>query len=867
MFRTAALALSAVAIASAADSYPSGNDCTPCKDQAKEATCTIPMQVNFHASETGYFEFPVDCPGEVNPNLLLEMGKTYVFDQRHISNWYHLIGLAYKPDGAHVPVDELEPGNVPPGSGSTCDESNTCPAPMYFRNDTYTGAYNNDPTYPDLLGHEDFGLDAVEPEFFLPLGDWLGLGDMGGYKTSIRFDVETFKEDFFYFCHIHAGMSGRIKLTKGGVKVSEDNIPALTGSPYPYPVVDDFDALCGTFNLTGYEDLSANNRCPDAFLCGDDLSQYAKCVEAMDCHMMASMTTNYADTAYNNMALFCHQMIPHHQNAVNMAKSLLKLNGPDIKCQEVLGPVEEGAVIPWQCELEPLLVDIINVQNSQIIDMRDALVGMIQPEYNNCEVEFDLGDLEAVTGKRRETEERETEERQTEERELEEFESGIPCTPCEDDQDMTAICTIKTTVDMYASELGYYKFDGCAGVNPTLHLKVGKNYIFDQEDKSNWYHLVGFAYEADGAHVPVDELEPGIPPPGTTSDCAETMTCPAPMYWRGGEYQGEYSNVDVLGLTKTTGKDDFGLDAVEPEFFHPIADWESYGTYKTLLHFDNADFAQDFFYFCHVHSGMSGRVKLTDAAGVVVNTEDTPALPYDYNKVSAYDSECGTYALDDFQLTKQQGQCPSSFVCGAGTAVYPSCVDSMNCAMLDGMTSVYGGDDIGTESTNDVILFLRQMIPHHKNAVNMAKGLLKTGLSCGTGPVEEGGEVTPECYLTDISYGIVNTQNKQIQIMESIMDLMPGKPALVKDCDFKMAGTAQGGDSVDVSTTGGAGDDVSTEGDPVDDSSPEVPAEDDGTKVDPVDDVKAAAEKEKESGASKIGVFTGFLVALVTLLV
>ena len=57
---------------------------------------------------------------------------------------------------------------------------------------------------------------------------------------------------------------------------------------------------------------------------------------------------------------------------------------------------------------------------------------------------------------------------------------------------------------------GYFQIEGCDGVNPTLHLTVGKTYKFDQSDITNWYHLVGFAYEADGAHVPVDELEPGM---------------------------------------------------------------------------------------------------------------------------------------------------------------------------------------------------------------------------------------------------------------------------------------------------------------------------------------------------------------------
>ena len=41
------------------------------------------------------------------------------------------------------------------------------------------------------------------------------------------------------------------------------------------------------------------------------------------------------------------------------------------------------------------------------------------------------------------------------------------------------------------------------------------------------------------------------------------------MYYIGDEYKGIYSNnPDVVSVT--TGADDFGLDAIEPLFFHPL---------------------------------------------------------------------------------------------------------------------------------------------------------------------------------------------------------------------------------------------------------------------------------------------------------
>merc|ERR1711865_831304 len=69
-----------------------------------------------------------------------------------------------------------------------------------------------------------------------------------------------------------------------------------------------------------------------------------------------------------------------------------------------------------------------------------------------------------------------------------------------------------------------------------------------------------------------------------------------------------------------------------------------------------------------------------------------------------------------------------------------------NCNMAVGMT---------THATSEIDLFLQQMIPHHQNAVNMAKALLKTG------KVEDGDG------LDFIAREIINGQNYQIQAMKN----------------------------------------------------------------------------------------------------
>jgi len=91
--------------------------------------------------------------------------------------------------------------------------------------------------------------------------------------------------------------------------------------------------------------------------------------------------------------------------------------------------------------------------------------------------------------------------------------------------------------------------------------------------------------------------------------------------------------------------------------------------------------------------------------------------------------------------------------------------------MLNDMTVLYG--DEGKDSRmNDVILFLRNMIPHHRNAVNMARNLLISGdVDCVLeGPVEEGDSVTTACLLKPIIMAIINTQNSQIQVMQSLLE-------------------------------------------------------------------------------------------------
>lgn len=109
---------------------------------------------------------------------------------------------------------------------------------------------------------------------------------------------------------------------------------------YNYDIMEnEFDMGCGTQGFNPYQ--FSHDECLATFVCLTDdqkmegnreigqscssgdhtIADFAQCIDAMDCHMIAKVITG----AYE-ATLFVHQMVPHHQNAVNTAKALLKAN-------------------------------------------------------------------------------------------------------------------------------------------------------------------------------------------------------------------------------------------------------------------------------------------------------------------------------------------------------------------------------------------------------------------------------------------------------------------------------------------------------------------------------------------------------------
>merc|ERR1712238_458470 len=217
---------------------------------------------------------------------------------------------------------------------------------------------------------------------------------------------------------------------------------------------------------------------------------------------------------------------------------------------------------------------------------------------------------------------------------------------------------------------------------------------------------------------------------------------------------------------------------------YPFADWVDKGTFSVVApsvqnpnKVDPMD--NDFFYFCHIHAGMSGCVKILDSKKNVLSPPDVPEIPAEYYQIqSEFDAGCGTYGISAFELPNPN--CPVSFVCGAGSELenFAACFNALDCAMTSGMSNEVGSQDVHV--SDEIALFINQMIPHHQNAVNMCKTLIKQHLKCAK-LTPESAEKDIGCTMSLLCSEIINVQNHQIQTMQGIYDFKS------KSCSGKSA--------------------------------------------------------------------------------
>merc|ERR1719330_542862 len=117
--------------------------------------------------------------------------------------------------------------------------------------------------------------------------------------------------------------------------------------------------------------------CPERFVCDPgnkyNFKSFSSCIDAMNCHMLVGMTSGVSSES--ELALFVHQMIPHHQNAVNMAKALHKTG--KVECYDITLDSDD-------CKLQRIMLETMAEQNYQIQLMRGVLAAKAFPEYDQC---------------------------------------------------------------------------------------------------------------------------------------------------------------------------------------------------------------------------------------------------------------------------------------------------------------------------------------------------------------------------------------------------------------------------------------------------------------------------------------------------
>merc|ERR1740115_717772 len=303
---------------------------------------------------------------------------------------------------------------------------------------------------------------------------------------------------------------------------------------------------------------------------------------------------------------------------------------------------------------------------------------------------------------------------------------------------------------------------------------AGTEYTFDQSDASNWYHPVGFAYIAGGAHTSCKDVNM------VAGECPEL----------GGE-AGVPTTIQYYVSGAKGADGGFGLDAYEPEFFNSQDWWGEAPTrtggkaYKVTLKVPADATYTKIYYFCHIHAGMSAEIEITGstatAAKTVINaavlgseTEATALAIFtkiqtdDQKSVSTHDEACGTY---NTYAKETKSTCSNShFLCGDGAdGAYETCLGAIDCQMHHDMAvSVASG-------ASKFATFARQMIPHHQNAVSMAKALLKHHAAADYPAA--GTEDQDMDFAKGLARGIINVQNRQIQQLSSWLE---ANPALAK---------------------------------------------------------------------------------------
>ena len=267
-------------------------------------------------------------------------------------------------------------------------------------------------------------------------------------------------------------MSGRLVI-RGGPTPSLSP-PDLYSPHVPQP----FDAECGTFEAANYA-TGTSQSCGSEMLCGDGAtedSNFIRCLNAINCKMRHEMRV---DAAQDELALFMHQMIPHHANAVNMAKVLVK----EGDARRASDPHYLSR------ELKDMLHNIVNSQNYQIHQMEAYLSDLNNPRGTAL---CDVNELRASPARAVRVG-----------ASAQPLNGNDPSLPTAPQNLQDRLLYVRHQLFSNA-DAGHFIIldtressqisspDDAEDVAPTLMVVLGESYSFDQSHHTNWFHPLMF---------------------------------------------------------------------------------------------------------------------------------------------------------------------------------------------------------------------------------------------------------------------------------------------------------------------------------------------------------------------------------------
>ena len=128
------------------------------------------------------------------------------------------------------------------------------------------------------------------------------------------------------------------------------------------------------------------------------------------------------------------------------------------------------------------------------------------------------------------------------------------------------------------------------------------------------------------------------------------------------------------------------------QFFYPRAIWREskYGvSLKVTQSVAEASNGGVLYYFCHIHSKMSGKIQIMNAGGTKFTNAKAEKELYSPPTIDPVDSVCGTSSVAPY-AGAGSSDCGEQFLCGAldtfEPCVSPSCRDPVYPSLLPSMS-------------------------------------------------------------------------------------------------------------------------------------------------------------------------------------